>query len=249
MALTRPKEKHWEYTQPDGEQFPRMPGANGCFLAPSMRGKTTTMLALLMGPYRKVFSRVYWFSPNIHIDSAFDAWKEFNRKELGVDEDREKTMWDTWDEKALQGIIDRQHRVIEYQKKHKMKKMFCVCVIIDDWADRPDIMHKASNVITSLFIKGRHGCISTWLSSQALRAIHPTARANFKFYCVWKLNNAMERQKVIEELSALLPIKTLQAMYDLCTQERFGFWYIDLTAHDVNEMFYKGFDQRIVVHS
>ena len=59
----------------------------------------------------------------------------------------------------------------------------------------------------------------------------------------------MERQKVIEELSALLPVKTLQAMYDLCTQERFGFWYIDLTAHDVNEMFYKGFDERIVVQS
>ena len=81
------------------------------------------MLSMLMGPYRKVFSRVYWFSPNIHIDSAFDAWKEFNRKELGVDEDREKTMYDTWDEKALQGIIDRQHRVIEYQKKQNEKNV------------------------------------------------------------------------------------------------------------------------------
>ena len=58
----------------------------------------------------------------------------------------------------------------------------------------------------------------------------------------------MERQKLIEELSALVDVKTLHAMYDLCTSERYGFWYIDLTAHDVNEMFYKGFDHRIIVN-
>ena len=157
-------------------------------------------------------------------------------------------MFDEWDEKVIQGLIRKQQAVIDYQKKAKMKKLFTVLFVIDDWADRPDIMHKASNVITSLFIKGRHAGISCWLSSQALRAIHPTARANFKFYCVWKLNNAMERQKLIEELSALLPVKTLNAMYDLATSERFGFWFVDLTAHDVNETFYKGFDHRIIVN-
>jgi hypothetical protein len=69
--LVRPKEKSWNWRKPSAP-FPQTPGANGCFLAPSGGGKTTTLVSLLLGPYAKVFEAVHVFSPSVDIDSAWD---------------------------------------------------------------------------------------------------------------------------------------------------------------------------------
>ncbi len=62
MALKRPEEKHWNWKTPK-EPFPQTPGANGCFCAPSGQGKTTTLIAMLLGPYAKIFDELHIFSP------------------------------------------------------------------------------------------------------------------------------------------------------------------------------------------
>ena len=84
--LKRPAEKVWKYDQPS-HPFPQIPGANGCVLAPSGRGKSTTLISMLIGPDARTFARVFICSPNIHVDSAWDAWKKFNREVLKVDEE------------------------------------------------------------------------------------------------------------------------------------------------------------------
>ena len=57
MALKRPAEKHWNWRTPK-EPFPQTPGCNGCFLAPSGQGKTTTLISMRLGRYRKVFDEI-----------------------------------------------------------------------------------------------------------------------------------------------------------------------------------------------
>ena len=52
-----------------------MPGANGCFLAPSGGGKTTTLISLLLSPHKDVFEDVHVWP----IDSAWDVVKEFGK--------------------------------------------------------------------------------------------------------------------------------------------------------------------------
>ena len=76
MALKRPEEKKWNWRTPDAP-YPQTPGANGCFLAPSGQGKTTTLIALLIGPYKKVFDEIHIFSPSVEIDSAWDPVRDF----------------------------------------------------------------------------------------------------------------------------------------------------------------------------
>ena len=244
--LKRPKEKVWIYDQPRLHHLPKIPGANGLFLSPSGRGKTTTWIALLLGPYRHKFARIYVWSPNIHIDSAFDELKAYSEKELGVDQEKEKTFFDNWSEGDVDAVIQRQHKLIQYMKAKKMKKLHPILIAIDDWADRPDVMHKAGGIMTSLFIKGRHAGINTWICSQALKAVHPTARANFRFVVVWKLNDAKQRDALLESFSAIASLSVLREMYDTATAGKHDYWYIDLVADD-GVAFYKGFDEKFVL--
>ena len=74
--LKRPAEVTWNFRKPP-EPFPQTPGANGCFLAPSGMGKTTTLISMLLGPYRGVFDQIHVFSPSVDIDSARAPVKEF----------------------------------------------------------------------------------------------------------------------------------------------------------------------------
>ncbi len=76
MALKRPVEKTWNWKQVK-EPFPQVPGCNGCFLAPSGQGKTTTLIAMLLGPYASIFSEIHVLSPSCEIDSARDPVREF----------------------------------------------------------------------------------------------------------------------------------------------------------------------------
>ena len=105
-------------------------------------------------------------------------------------------------------------------------------------------MKRAGGILTSLFIKGRHSGINTWVSAQALRTMHSVARANFRFIVVWKLNNQLEKQKLLEEFSGVLP-PGVEQLYSIATAGKHDFMYINLVGQYGPE-FYKGFDHRMV---
>ena len=65
--------------------------------------------------------------------------------------------------------------------------------------------------------------------------------------CVWRMRNAKEIAAVMEELSALAPMKTLYEMYRLAIEdEDYSFWYILLTAKK-SDMFHIRFDKRMTI--
>ncbi len=239
--LKRPAEVTWNFRKPP-EPFPQTPGANGCFLAPSGMGKTTTLIAMLLGPYSRVFDQIHVFSPSVEIDSAWHPVRDFAKHLEG------STFHSEWDEPALRRILEDQRAKIKNLKDAKSKKPLPqILTIIDDFADRYDIMHAASNILTTLFIRGRHLGSSCWLSSQKLTAIATVARVNFRFMCVWRLRNYKEIQSLMEELSALYPVKVLQEMYELATDEPHSFWYINMVAKSKKDMFYCRFEEKMVL--
>ena len=245
--LKRPKEVEWHYTQPP-EPFPRVPGS-GLALGPTGSGKTSTIVSMLLGPYRSVFSRVYVFSPSVDIDSLWDEWRRYNSEVLGVDEEKEQTMWNHWDEDALQGIMSRQSRLIKHMKENRKKfggKLFAVCIVVDDFSD-DNRLHKAHGVLSSIFTRGRHQGVSCWVLSQKLTAVSLVARVNFRWILVWRLRNLKELlDGILHELSAIYPIDTLRKMYEQCVAEPYGFWFINLMKQP-EDMFYKGFDQKFAL--
>ena len=243
MALKRPPEKTWNFKQPSSDVVPKLPGANGVFLAPSGQGKTTTLIAMLLGPYSKCFDEVHVFSPSVEIDSAWDPVKDFAK---GL---KNASFHSEWDEAELHRIMDAQRTKIRELKGAKSKKPLPqVLTCIDDFADRYDIMHSASNILTTLFIRGRHFGSSCWISSQKLSAISTVARVNFRFMLVWRLRNQKEILTLMEELSAMYPIQILYEMYEAAiSDEDHSFWYINLVAKKKEDMFHVRFEHKMVL--
>ena len=243
MALKRPAEKNWNWTKASSAVFPETPGANGCFLAPSGQGKTTTLISMLLGPYAKVFDELHIFSPSVDLDSAWDPVKDF------VKSLKASSFHSEWDEGALVEVLDEQReRIKELKLAKSPKPLPQVLIIIDDFADRQDVMHAAGNILTTLFIRGRHFGASTWLSSQKLTSISPVARVNFRFLLVWRLRNQREVMSLMEELSAIYPVQVLHQMYEAALlDEDHSFWYINLVAKKKQDMFHIRFEHKMLL--
>jgi hypothetical protein len=240
--LKRPVEKHWNWRAPP-EPFPPTPGASGGFIAPSGGGKTTTMISLILGPYKGVFNELHIYSPSVHLDSAYDVLQGSFAKSLD-----DATFHEDFDMSHLSSVLERQkHKIQELKKATSHKYLPQVLVIIDDFADRPDVIHQNGNIFATLFTKGGHYGVSTWVSSRKLRSIATTARVNFRFACIWRLRNQKEIDSLLEELSALHPVKTLRAMYEQALEESFSFWYINFIAKKKSEMFHVRFDYHQVL--
>ena len=69
---------------------------------------------------------------------------------------------------------------------------------------------------------------------------------NYRSLVCWGLNNAKEREALIERFSALASPKLLHEMYDMATAGKHDFWYIDLVDDD-GVAFCKGFDEKLVL--
>ena len=118
--LKRPVEIHWNFKKPP-EPFPQTPGCNGVFLAPSGMGKTTTLIAMLLGPYKGIFDQVHVFSPSIDIDSA---WLPV--KELAGNLMEGSTFNSEWDEASLRTVLDAQRNKIKDLKHAKTTKALTI---------------------------------------------------------------------------------------------------------------------------
>jgi hypothetical protein len=242
MALVRQKEIEWNYAQPPAP-FPKCPGANGCFLAPSGGGKTTTLVSMLMGPYN-FFSEIHVFSPSVFLDNAWDVIVK-HAKTLDT-EDCKSTFHDSWDEPALLEILAKQRKKIQELKLTKTKKNLPqIIFILDDLADT-GVMHHATNALATCFIRGRHMGVSTWLSVQKLSTIHPVARTNFAFILCWELRNRKELfDGILFELSNIFSIDELHERYKMATEEPFSFLYVNLRSKPVE--FWIRFEEKLVI--
>ena len=225
----------------------------GLILGPSGQGKSVAIVSMILDHYRGAWERIYIFSPSIHIDSTWAPVKDYIENELKVDGAKEPFFFDRWDPEVLNGIVDTQKKVIEESKKQKIKQLYGILIVVDDFADSPNIVHSSSgaasggSMLNTLYIRGRHMMISTLCSSQKLRLLSSTMRVNAQFMLVWRLRNRLELNSLLEEISAVYPIKTLEEMYQMATEEPFSFWYILFTARKKEDMFFLRFEKKMVL--
>ena len=221
--LKRPKEVTFEFPQPSAPYPPSQ--RSGAFIGPSGVGKTTTAISMLMGPYKHCYSRVYVFSPSCApgIDPAWDAWRKHVKVHMRVPDD-EQTMWDTWEPETLEKLIERHKKVNAHLKHKKHKKGYVILVLVDDFADAGEkVMHSSTNILTSLFVRGRHLGCACWLLTQKLRVVSLICRTNFCWMLIWRLRNSKELLSILEEMDALVDRKLLNEMYNMATSENILF--------------------------
>ena len=215
---------------------------------PSGSGKTQLAVDMLTRIYAGSWERIYVFSPSVHLDSVWNVVKDHVHKVMGVPE-TEKCFFDSWDEEALDEILKTQKAVVAHQKKEKAgKQIYGICVIVDDFADSPQVMasRQGGNALNTLLVRGRHMMISTFILTQKLRLAGSILRVNAQALIVFRLRNRLELDAIIEELSAVYDKKVLMEMYQMATADAYSFMYVNLGASRVEDMFWLRFEQRMI---
>jgi len=215
--------------------------------APSGGGKTVLLSNLILDVYRGCFSRIYIFSPSIDIDYTWVPVKKYIANDMKVLEtDGEKFYFDEYDPDALENIIETQHKITNYMKKHKYKTLYQILIVIDDFADDVSFTRQ-SKLLHQLYVRGRHNSISTITSTQKYNVIAPIVRINATQLYVFRLRNYKDLEAIVEELSAVADKKTLLEIYHLATDEPFSFLFVNLMSHDKNKMFHIKFEKNITL--
>ena len=111
--------------------------------------------------------------------------------------------------------------------------------VLDDLADDKRAMGCA--LIRELMLRGRHGWISTILSTQKMRAIDHACRLQFTAIAQFGLRSMKDWEVILEEFTASIPKRTLQAIYDLATSDSYGFLFMNLK----DGTFFRNFKSRI----
>ena len=215
--------------------------------APSGGGKTVLLSNLILDVYRGCFSRIYIFSPSIDIDYTWAPVKKYIEHDMkAVETEDDKFYFSEYDPIALDNIIETQHKITNYMKKHKYKTLFQILIVIDDFADDPSFTRQ-SKLLHQLYVRGRHNSISTITSTQKYNVIAPIVRINATQLYVFRLRNYKDLEAIVEELSAVADKKTLLDIYHLATSEPFSFLFVNLMSHDKNKLFHIKFEKTISI--
>jgi hypothetical protein len=152
---------------------------------------------------------------------------------------------------VLGKLLDEQRSITETCRKRKIKPPQ-VCVVLDDLADRGDILTKrqggnSGSWMVSLATRGRHFGVTWIISSQVLNLVGTVIRKNVRCMCVWRLRNHKEVQTLCEELSGVYDAQTIMDLYNYATTEPFSFLFVRLDAKTRRDTFWLRFESRLAI--
>ena len=234
---------------PYGEPFPDLP-TSFLLAAPTASGKTMIILNLLLRYYKDMFARIWFFSPSIKLDPQYAPLRKY--LERMCDQQKEPLMYEDLDQSALGKILEEQRAITEECRKRKVKAPQ-VCVVLDDLADRGDLLMKRSGGQTangswmvSLATRGRHFGVTWIISSQVLNLVGTVIRKNVRCMCVWRLRNHKEVETLCEELSGAYDSRTIMDLYNHATADPYSFMFVRLDAKTRRDMFWLRFEARLL---
>ena len=232
----------YEFPQSKYEVAPKVP-FRAIITGPSGSGKSVLLTNMVLDIYKGVFSRIYIWSPSINVDTIWNPVKKYIKEGMKVDTDKEKCFFEEFIPEELEKVIETQHKITEYSKKNKFKKLYPILLILDDIADDPRIA-RYSKLLNSTYVRGRHNEISVITSVQKFNALNTLIRVNATHLFFYKVRNFKEIELLQDELSALPRRSRLQdskdalyKMYEIATAEPHSFLYINLLEKDINKMF------------
>jgi len=231
-----------------GDPFPDLP-TSFLLAAPTASGKTMIILNILLRYYKDMFARIWMFSPSIKLDPQYAPLRKYLEKM--TDQQKEPTMFEDLHQDVLGKLLDEQRTITEECRKRKIKSPQ-VCVILDDLADRGDILTKRSggkggSWMVSLATRGRHFGVTWMISSQVLNLVGTVIRKNCRCMCAWRLRNHKEVETLCDELSGVYDAKTIMELYKYATADPYSFLFVRLDAKTRRDMFWLRFEARLCI--
>ena len=199
---------------------------------PSMSGKGVLIQNLLMNPalYHddkgdSVFDEVHYFTGSAKLDINLDKLKKWAEDVLHMDIDTNPAIHDGFGPADVRQVIERQRKAVR-KARRESNRIPQMLFVVDDLAD--DVRTMKCGLIRELMLRGRHSWISTILSTQKMRAIDHACRLQFTAIAQFSVRSLKDWSVILEEFTAAIPPKTLQAMYDLATSDPYGFLFMNL---------------------
>ena len=236
--------RQFEFKQPTYDKADKLP-FRSTICSSSQGGKGILIQNFVLKIYRSCFECIYIVSPTATIDEAYREIIKYVETELKVDNNKEQYLFDEYNPDALQNIIDTQHKIIDYQKKMGMKKLFSCLLIIDDFAEDRTFM-RYSKILHGLYTKSRHFGLSVLTAVQKYNSLAPIVRLNTSSLYIFKLTNMSEVDTFVQEQSALVGKQTLMNIYQMAVNDQpFSFLFVKLRENDVNKIFMVRFEKEI----
>ena len=142
------------------------------------------ILNILLRYYKDMFARLWIFSPSIKLDPQYAPLRKMLEKM--TDQQKEPLYFEDLEQPVLGKLLDEQRKITEECRKKKMKPPQ-VCVVLDDLADRGDILTKRQggsqgSWMVSLATRGRHFGVTWIISSQVLNLVGSVIRKKREVY-------------------------------------------------------------------
>jgi hypothetical protein len=143
-------------------------------------------------------------------------------------QDITENIYEDYDENIVKDIIDKQR----YDKKNE-EEMKQVIILFDDCILE---IHKNDKMMQSLFMIGRHYCISPILITQKFRAIADACRSNADYIFCTKIYNIIEKEKLYDEYGSI-PKYDFFDLLDKYTNN-YGIFVIDNTLKHSDDLYF-----------
>src|SRR5690242_642523 len=126
------KVRQYSNKQSKYDMVARLP-CRSVILAPSGGGKGILMQNLCLTIYRGCYERIYLWSPTCNLDQNWRPLKDYIKKELNVNLDKEKCFFDTFVPEEMEAVIKQQEKLAEHQKKQNHSSIYNILIIVDDF--------------------------------------------------------------------------------------------------------------------
>ena len=214
---------------PKAHVNPLLPQPPFCFsiVAPRTAGKTNLLLDLLLDfkKFREIFEVIWIWSASFYHDPK---WRNIKLPRRCVQE--------TYDPEYTSNIF-------KMMCEQCLKKPLHWLMIFDDMIDQ-NIMDKVSlGPLEAAAMRARHYGGSVIIISQMYMKFSSTVRTNSTNIVAFRMKNAGEMRKLIEEIQELWNYKSICKIYQFCTQEPYTFLHIDISEKDSSKRFRKNWDQ------
>ena len=96
-------------------------------------------------------------------------------------------------------------------------------------------------------MRSRHFGVSCWCDSQALKLLSPSVRLNLAGMAIFRLRSMHDLSSFLDEYSVLgVDNKMFLEIYRAATKEQYSFLYVNMLARDIEQMFFKRFEARLI---
>jgi len=185
-----------------------------------------------------MFDKFMILSPNIFVDPQYRPLIEMIEQTTG--ERKEDFCYEDFDQEAVRNLMGEMKKANGYLRKIGAKRLLSACIVIDDFGENTSVVKAHGSVVNSLFTRGRHLQISTFLLLQRYRLASNTIRFNAHCLIVTKLNSTKDLEALKEEFGEVTqgPDNFVE-IFRRSTGRKFGFLFI---ATGAEPRFYSSYD-------